>query len=533
MAHRGDWGMSSTGSTPSASRRAAVVVVAFLALSVTLIAEATSEYMLAPIQSDMGLSVDETNRLALMPDTAGLIAVFLAGALAVRLGRRTVLSLGALSFAAGSIIVALAPGVQVLIAGRILCGLGGVILSVMGLSLINVTFTEPAQRARAFGMLGAVTPIVFIVSPTVSALICDSVGWRLVPAVWFAVALVTLGLALFAVPRVGTRPAGGEMVTPLLAGLMLTAVCTAASTAVDGGWLPVVALAVAVICAVSLVMLLRRPAAASLDLRSLKAPGALLALGAVFMALTVNISFYVNLYVQYRYSLPLASVALLLALPEIAGILGSILFGQVATRVGANRAATIALALAAVLPVTLFFVSPTAPVWLVVLFASLIGIPIAGAVGPLAENFLNLAPSDGSDGASAIQDAVTNVGFVLGGLAVGFLVFSGFQRSMTEQLIGHGVAPDRASQIATQIRDGAVVAELVDRAPPNESMLDEALLVEGSGLNIAQVQTLRLGAGLLMGAEALAAGLLVLSRRRQSQGAGGRGPRSLAQARVG
>ena len=115
------------------NQRRLLIVAAFLACAMTLVAEATSEYMLMPIQSDLSLSADETNRLALLPDLAGLIAVFLAGALAVRFGRRSLVIVGALVFGSGAVLVALAPNVLVLMSGRVLCGLGSVTLSVLGL----------------------------------------------------------------------------------------------------------------------------------------------------------------------------------------------------------------------------------------------------------------------------------------------------------------------------------------------------------------------------------------------------------------
>jgi DHA2 family methylenomycin A resistance protein-like MFS transporter len=498
------------------TRRRLLILCAFLAIATALVAEATSEYMLVPIQADLSLSTDETNRLALLPDLAGLIAVFLAGALAVRYGRRMLVTAGSICFGTGAVVVALAPNVLVLMSGRVLCGLGSVTLSVLGLSLINVSFAEPAHRARAFGALGALTPAVFIITPTISAALSDSVGWRFVPLIWIAIAAAVLALAQVSIPRESAPPTRQEFVTPLLAGLALTAFCLAAATVQEGGFIPAVAMALALTASVALVALLRQMRSPALDVRALRAPGAILAAGAVFMAFTVNISFYFGLYTQYRYDMPLAMTSLLLALPELAGIGGSILFGALAARIGPSRSATLALASSAVLAILILAITPTSPVWLVIAIAVIVNVPVTGAVGPLTENFLNFAPSDGSDAASSIQDAVTNIGYVIGGLAVGLIVFSGFERSLTSHLVDRGIPTAQAAAISASMRSGVVSEEIVALAPDRKETLREVLLAEGQSLNKAQNEQIRAGAFLLMGADGIAAALVMLSARRRT-----------------
>lgn len=496
-------------------RRRLLVVCAFLACATTLVAEATSEYMLVPIQADLSLSTDETNRLALLPDLAGLIAVFLAGALAVRFGRRLLVMAGSISFGVGAVLAALAPNVLMLMSGRVLCGLGSVTLSVLGLSLINVTFTEPAHRARAFSALGALTPAVFIIAPTISALLSDTVGWRFVPLIWIVGAVILLVLAQVSIAPDTGPPTHQEIVTPLLAGFALTSFCLAAATVQGGGIIPVIGMALALTASAALVVVMRALRSPALDVRSLRAPGAVFAAGAVFLAFTVNISFYFGLYTQYRYDMPLAMTSMLLALPELAGIGGSVLFGALAARIGPSRAATIALATSAVLASTILAISPTSPVWVVIAVAVLVNFPVTGAIGPLTENFLNFAPDDGSDAASSIQDAVTNIGYVIGGLAVGLIVFTGFERSLTVHLVDRDVPAAQAAAISASIRSGATAEELVDGIDEPTQVLRDALLAEGQGLNRAQNEQMHAGAFLLMGADGLAAVLVALSARRR------------------
>ena len=504
-----------TLTTGNMRRRRTLIVTAYLAGAIALLAEATSEYMLGPIQTELSLSTDATNQLGLIPDTAGFLAVFLAGVLAVRFGRRRLVTTGALIFVVGAITVGLAPDYWTLIAGRMLCGIGGVTLTVLGLSLISVLFTEPAHRARAFGVFGAIVPAVFIVTPPLAAWISDTLSWRYVTIAWFAVGATVLVLGLVSVPREQSLQQRQELVTPLLAGIALTAVCISATTLLESPAMAAAEAAVALAAGAALGIALRHGKSPSLDIRGLRAPGALWAAAAVALAFAVNISFYFGLYAQYRYDLPLARISMMFGLQEVAGIAGSLLFGAIAGRIGAPRAAILALlCVAATIPL-IFTVTASSSIWAVVAVAVVVGVPMAGATGPLAQTFMNFAPADGSDGASSIYEALNNLGFVLGGLAVGFLAFSGFQRSFTDHLVEHGVAPVRASSIAADVRNGAVAAELVARDPVPEPGLAEVVNVEGAGFNQSQLDAMRIAGISLAVTDTLAAGTLVMSLRRR------------------
>src|SRR3954451_15033456 len=85
---------------------------------------------------------------------AGLLLV--GGRGADRLGRRRAFLIGLVGFAASSALAGAAPDLEVLIAGRALQGAFAAVLAPTALSLIAVTFTTPTERARAFGVYGAV-----------------------------------------------------------------------------------------------------------------------------------------------------------------------------------------------------------------------------------------------------------------------------------------------------------------------------------------------------------------------------------------
>ena len=70
-------------------------------------------------------------------------------------GRKRTFIVGLLGFAGASALGGIAPTAELLFAARALQGAFAALLAPAALSLITVTFTEPRERARAFGVFGA------------------------------------------------------------------------------------------------------------------------------------------------------------------------------------------------------------------------------------------------------------------------------------------------------------------------------------------------------------------------------------------
>jgi MFS family permease len=83
--------------------------------------------------------------------TIALAALLMfSGAVADRIGRRTIFQVGLSLFTLGSWLCSLAPSLGWLIGFRILQGAGGSMLNPAALGIITNTFTGPAERARAW-----------------------------------------------------------------------------------------------------------------------------------------------------------------------------------------------------------------------------------------------------------------------------------------------------------------------------------------------------------------------------------------------
>src|SRR6476620_10721603 len=82
--------------------------------------------------------------------------LLLAGRLGDLYGQKRVFLFGIAEFTIASLLCGLANSQTFLIVPRAVQGFGGAVVSAIALSLIMILFTEPAERAKALGMIGFV-----------------------------------------------------------------------------------------------------------------------------------------------------------------------------------------------------------------------------------------------------------------------------------------------------------------------------------------------------------------------------------------
>lgn len=119
--------------------------------------------------------------------------ILVAGAVSDQFGRLRVLRVGLLIFAVSSVLCAVAPVGWVLVAARILQGVGAAFLVPSSLAMINARFSGAAQ-ARAIGTWTAWTGTAFVIGPVLGGVLVDALNWRWIFGVNLAPLAVTLYL---------------------------------------------------------------------------------------------------------------------------------------------------------------------------------------------------------------------------------------------------------------------------------------------------------------------------------------------------
>ncbi len=104
--------------------------------------------------------------------------LLLGGRLSDLLGRRLMLIIGLVGFASASAFGGAATGFAMLIVGRGAQGAFGAMLAPAALSTLTVTFTDPAERGRAFGVYGAIAGAGGAVGLLLGGLLTEYLSWR-------------------------------------------------------------------------------------------------------------------------------------------------------------------------------------------------------------------------------------------------------------------------------------------------------------------------------------------------------------------
>ncbi len=125
--------------------------------------------------------------------------ILVGGSLGDVFGERRVFSIGVAGFGVVSLLCAIAPTIEVLIACRALQGAFGALLTPSALAVIVAAF-PPDERGAAIGSWTAWAGIATVVGPLAGGYLVVAVSWRLIFAVNIPFVVATLVLVSVAVP---------------------------------------------------------------------------------------------------------------------------------------------------------------------------------------------------------------------------------------------------------------------------------------------------------------------------------------------
>ena len=131
--------------------------------------------------------------------------LLLGGRLGDLYGHRRLFAIGIAVFTAASLAAGISSSQAILIVARAAQGLGGAIVSAAGLSLMMSLFTEPAERAKAMGVVGFISAGGGSVGVLLGGILTSFFGWHAVFMVNIPVGVVVYALAFRYVPA--NRPA--------------------------------------------------------------------------------------------------------------------------------------------------------------------------------------------------------------------------------------------------------------------------------------------------------------------------------------
>lgn len=271
------------------------------------------------------------------------------------LQRRQVLLAGLALYAGASLVGGLAVAPWMLLVARAVQGLGGALLFPATLSLLNTTFTEGPQRNRALSVWGAAGASGMIIGSLAGGALTQTFGWRAV----FFVNVPLAGLAIVAAlrlldPAEQPRAARGfDLLGALTATAGITLTVFALVQGPDAGWLSsgvVGTAAIGVGLLVAFAVIEARTAEPLMPLRLLahRDLGTGMIVTFLFMATMGTVLYFLTIYFQQVRGYSALGTGIAFLIPMAATCLGSMLAGQVATRLGNRTTLITSLAVAAV-----------------------------------------------------------------------------------------------------------------------------------------------------------------------------------------
>jgi len=127
------------------------------------------------------------------------VLLITASRLGDRFGQRNLFVTGLAVFTAASALCGLAQDSNQLIAGRVIQGVGGALLTPQTLAVISVMF-PPSRRGAAMGVWGAVAGLAAIAGPTLGGFIVTYIDWRWIFYVNLPVGIAAIALSYAYIP---------------------------------------------------------------------------------------------------------------------------------------------------------------------------------------------------------------------------------------------------------------------------------------------------------------------------------------------
>jgi EmrB/QacA subfamily drug resistance transporter len=165
------------------------------------------------------------------------VPLLLAGRLGDRYGPKNLYLLGLLVFTGASLWCGLSGTIGMLIAARVVQGVGAALLTPQTLSTITRIF--PAERRGvAMSVWGATAGVATLVGPLAGGVLVDGLGWQWIFFVNVPVGIIGLGLAFWLVPDLSTEKHGFDLIGVLLSGIGMFMVVFALQEGQSHDWAP-------------------------------------------------------------------------------------------------------------------------------------------------------------------------------------------------------------------------------------------------------------------------------------------------------
>jgi EmrB/QacA subfamily drug resistance transporter len=389
--------------------------------------------------------------------------VLAAGSLADFFGRKRVFLIGMLVFAASSLASGMAPTPLILNLARGVLGVGAALMFAASLPLLIVEF-EGAERAKAFGVFGAVVGIGAALGPFLGGIIISALGWRWAFLVNVPIIAILLALTLPHIresrdPNAHGVDWGGLVSFTLFCFLFFYGVISGN----DHGWSsgPIVGSFIA--AAVVLLIFIRFELTHHYPMFDLSLFKSTTFVGASTPPIVLSVAFwgpflYFPTYYQgaLDYS-PLAAGAAVLPFAVPLFVMGPV-GGWLASRISSRSLLALGQLLVGVGSLLMLIPGPDAT-WMAFAVGALVSGTGAGLInGEMSNVAISLVPPERAGMASGINSTARQVGVAIGFAGLGAVLSSVIGRHFSDATHNSNLDPSIVSMVVKGDLHGAVDA---------------------------------------------------------------------------
>ncbi len=359
----------------TARERNQLLLVLFLGVLMAAMDIAVTGPALPAMQSQLGMDVTTGAWIFGIYIVANLVATPLLAKSSDRYGRRISFLTSIVIFGIGSVIVATATDVTILLIGRAVQGFGAGGIFPVASAVVGDVFPIE-QRGRALGLIGAVFGIAFLIGPIIGGVLL-LFGWPWLFWVNVPIVLLIMGLGLRLLPA-----GGGQQGAPFdwLGSIVLSGMLIALALGLQGLERGMVALIVAAVLVPILIVVERRAADPVVQLSLLRRWQIVVILALAFGAgIAEAVTLYIPSLLVSAYSMSESTASFQLIPLVLAMAVASPASGRMLDKVGAKPVVLTGIVLM-VAGLVVLGLWPTSMMWFYG-FSILFGLGIAVLLG--------------------------------------------------------------------------------------------------------------------------------------------------------
>ena len=438
----------------------------FMILVDTTIVTVATPAIISDLHADVNSVVWVTSAYLL----AYAVPVLIMGRLGDRFGPKNIYLVGLTVFTLASLWCGLTNSIEMLIAARVLQGLGASMLTPQTMSVITRIFPAD-KRGQAMALWGATAGVATLVGPILGGILVDALGWEWIFFINIPVGVVGFFLAFRLVPRLETRMHRFDWLGVALSGVGMFLLVFGIQQGHKyhwNGWVMGSIIGGLVVFAIFVLWQRRNRAEPLVPLSLFGDRNFSISNFAIStMSFTATaMGFPTMLYAQLvRGYSPLQSALLFVPMAVMSIILAPIV-GRFTDKVHPRVLTGAGFAVTAL---AIFALSRTltahGAVWHILAAMALLGIGMAGIWAPLAATATRNLPMHLAGAGSGVYNATRQVGAVLGSAAIAVLLDS--------RIAAHGLSGGAEPDGALRQLPAAV------RAPFSAAMADTMLLPVG------------------------------------------------------